>query len=35
MEDYNRYVMIAAGDEQKLARMMEIRSWFNNQWQLG
>jgi len=35
MGDYNRYVMIAAGNAQKLARMVEIRSWFSNQWQLG
>ena len=35
MDDYNRYGMIATGDEQKLARMVEIRAWFNNQWQLG
>ena len=35
MDDYNRYMMIAVGDERKLAKMVEIRSWFNNQWQLG
>ena len=35
MENYNRYVIIAVGDQQKLASMMEIRSWFNNQWELA
>jgi len=30
MGDYNRYVMIAAGNAQKLDRMVEIRSWFSN-----
>jgi hypothetical protein len=36
MEEYNRYVMIADGDPaMKLARMMEIQSWFDNQRQLA
>jgi hypothetical protein len=34
MEEYNRYVTIADGDPVKLARMMEIQSWFDNQRQL-
>jgi hypothetical protein len=35
MEEYNRYVTIADGDPVKLARMMEIQSWFDNQRQLA
>ena len=30
MEEYNRYVRIADGDPVKLARMLEIQSWFDN-----
>ena len=30
MEEYNRYVRIAYGDPVKLARMLEIQSWFDN-----
>ena len=35
MEEYNRYVRIADGDPVKLARMLEIQSWFNNKDQLA
>ena len=35
MEEYNRYVRIADGDPVKLARMLEIQSWFDNQDQLA
>ena len=34
MEEYNRYVRIADGDLVKLARMLEIQSWFDNKDQL-
>ena len=30
MEEYNQYVRIADGDPVKLARMLEIQSWFDN-----
>ena len=30
MEEYNRYVCLAGGDHVKLARMLEIQSWFAN-----
>jgi hypothetical protein len=30
MEEYNRYMTIVDGDPMKLARMMEIQSWFDN-----
>ena len=30
MEEYNRYVRVAEGDPVKLARMLEIQSWFDN-----
>ena len=35
MEEYNRYVRIADGDPMKLARMLEIQSWFDNKDQSG
>ena len=35
MEEYNRYVRIAEGDPVKLARMLEIQSWFDNKDQLA
>ena len=35
MEEYNRYVRIADGDPVKLARMLEIQSWFHNKYQLA
>ena len=35
MEEYNRYVRIADGDPMKLARMLEIQSWFDNKNQLA
>ena len=35
MEEYNRYVRIADGDPVKLARMLEIQSWFDNKDQLA
>ena len=35
MEEYNGYMRIADGDPVKLARMMEIRSWFDNKDQLA
>ena len=35
MEKYNRYVRIADGDPVKLARMLEIQSWFDNKDQLA
>ena len=35
MEEYNRYVRIADGDPVKLARMLEIQSWFDNSEQLA
>ena len=35
MEEYNRYVRIAHGDHMKLARMLEIQSWFDNKDQLA
>ena len=35
MEEYNRYVRIADGDPMKLARMLEIQSWFDNKDQLA
>ena len=35
MEEYNRYVRIANGDPVKLARMLEIQSWFDNKDQLA
>ena len=35
MEEYNRYVRIADGDLVKLARMLEIQSWFDNKDQLA
>ena len=34
MEEYNRYARIADGDSVKLSRMLEIRSWFDNEDQL-
>ena len=34
MEEYNRYVRIADGDPVKLARMLEMQSWFDNKDQL-
>jgi len=30
MEEYNRYVRIADRDPMKLARILEIQSWFDN-----
>ena len=35
MEEYNRYARIADGDHVKLARMLEIQSWFDNKDQLA
>ena len=35
MEEYNRYVRITDGDPMKLARMLEIQSWFDNKDQLA
>ena len=35
MEEYSRYVRIADGDPVKLARMLEIQSWFDNKYQLA
>ena len=35
MEEYNRYVRITDGDPVKLARMLEIQSWFDNKYQLA
>ena len=35
MEEYNRYVRIADSDPVKLARMLEIQSWFENKDQLA
>ena len=35
MEEYNRYVRIEDGDPVKLARMLEIQSWFDNKDQLA
>ena len=35
MEEYNRYVTIADSDPVKLARMLEIQSWFDNKDQLA
>jgi hypothetical protein len=35
MEEYNRYVWLAGGDPVKLARMLEIQSWFDNLEQLA
>ena len=35
MEEYNRYMRIADGDPVKLARMLEIQSWFDNKDQLA
>ena len=35
MEEYNRYVRIADSDPVKLARMLEIQSWFDNTDQLA
>ena len=35
MEEYNRYMMIIDDDPVKLARKMEIQSWFDNQRQLA
>ena len=35
MEEYNRYARIADGDPVKLARMLEIQSWFDNKDQLA
>ena len=35
MEEYNRYVRIADSNPVKLARMLEIRSWFDNKDQLA
>ena len=35
MEEYNRYVRIADGEPVKLARMLEIQSWFDNKFQLA
>ena len=34
MEEYNRYVRNADGDPVKLAKMLEIQSWFDNKDQL-
>ena len=34
MEEYNRYVRITDGNPVKLARMLEIQSWFDNKDQL-
>ena len=35
MEEYNRYVRMVDGDPVKLARMLEIQSWFDNKDQLA
>ena len=35
MEEYNRFLRIADGDPVKLARMLEIQSWFDNKDQLA
>ena len=35
MEEYNRYVRITNSDPVKLARMLEIQSWFDNKDQLA
>ena len=35
MEEYNQYVRIADVDPMKLARMLEIQSWFDNKDQLA
>ena len=35
MEEYNRYMRIIDGDPVKLARMLEIQSWFDNKDQLA
>ena len=35
MEEYSRYVRIVDGDPVKLARMLEIRSWYDNKDQLA
>ena len=35
MEEYNRYVWLAGGDPVKLAKMLEIQSWFDNPEQLA
>ena len=35
MEEYNLYVRIADDDPVKLARMLEIQSWFDNKDQLA
>ena len=35
MEKYNRYARIADGDPVKLARMLEIQSWFDNKDQVA
>ena len=35
MQAYNQYVRIANGDPVKLARMLEIQSWFDNKDQLA
>ena len=35
MEEYNRCVRIADNDPVKLARMLEIQSWFDNMDQLA
>ena len=35
MEEYNRYVRIADGNPVKLARLLEIQSWFDNKDQLA
>ena len=35
MEEYNRYVRIVDGDPVKLARMLEIQSWFVTKDQLA
>ena len=35
MQEYNRYVRITNGDPMKLARMLDIQSWFDNKDQLA
>jgi len=35
MEEYNRYMRITGGEPVKLARMLEIQSWFDNKDQLA
>ena len=35
MEEYNRYMRITDSDPVKLARMLEIQSWFDNKDQLA